>query len=74
MELALAEARDTTHTNDVPVGAIVVDAQGNVIGRGRNRREESGDPTAHAEFQRLAAEQSALAKAITSQIRALRAA
>lgn len=53
MELALAEASDTTHTHDVPVGAIVVDAQGNVIGRGRNRREESGDPTAHAEVLAL---------------------
>jgi tRNA(adenine34) deaminase len=55
MELALAEARATAHTNDVPVGAIVVDAEGNVIGRGRNRREESGDPTAHAEVLALRA-------------------
>jgi tRNA(adenine34) deaminase len=55
MEIALAEARATAHTNDVPVGAIVVDAEGNVIGRGRNRREESGDPTAHAEVLALRA-------------------
>ena len=55
MELALAEARATARTKDVPVGAIVVDAEGNVIGRGRNRREESGDPTAHAEVLALRA-------------------
>jgi tRNA(adenine34) deaminase len=53
MELALAEARATADSHDVPVGAIVVDAEGNVIGRGRNRREESGDPTAHAEVLAL---------------------
>jgi tRNA(adenine34) deaminase len=53
MELALAEARETEHTHDVPVGAVVVDELGNVIGRGRNRREEAGDPTAHAEVLAL---------------------
>lgn len=53
MELALAEARATEHTNDVPVGAVVVDEHGTVIGRGRNRREETGDPTAHAEVLAL---------------------
>ena len=55
MELALAEARATQHTHDVPVGAIVVDGEGSVIGRGRNRREEQGDPTAHAEVLALRA-------------------
>jgi tRNA(adenine34) deaminase len=53
MDLALAEARATEHTHDVPVGAVVIDEHGNVIGRGRNRREESGDPTAHAEVLAL---------------------
>jgi len=53
MELALAEARATAHTKDVPVGAVVIDEHGTVIGRGRNRREESGDPTAHAEVLAL---------------------
>lgn len=47
--LALAEARAALETQDVPVGAVVLDAQGRVIGRGRNRREADGDPTAHAE-------------------------
>jgi tRNA(adenine34) deaminase len=53
MDLALAEARATEHTHDVPVGAVVIDEHGNVIGRGRNRREETGDPTAHAEVMAL---------------------
>ena len=49
MRLALDEARATSTSGDVPVGAVVIDADGTVIGRGRNRREELGDPTAHAE-------------------------
>ncbi|PWD52568.1 tRNA-specific adenosine deaminase [Serinibacter arcticus] len=47
--LALDEARAALATQDVPVGAVVLDAEGRVIGRGRNRREADGDPTAHAE-------------------------
>lgn len=47
--LALVEARAALETQDVPVGAVVLDASGAVIGRGRNRREADGDPTAHAE-------------------------
>lgn len=53
MRLALDEARATRATSDVPVGAVVIDADGTVIGRGRNRREELGDPTAHAEVLAL---------------------
>ena len=49
MRAALAEARSALATDDVPVGAVVVDAAGDIIGRGRNRREADGDPTAHAE-------------------------
>ncbi|BAU31309.1 cytosine/adenosine deaminase [Microcella alkaliphila] len=49
MREALAEARDALATGDVPVGAVVVDARGQIIGRGRNEREALGDPTAHAE-------------------------
>ena len=49
MRAALAEATAALATDDVPVGAVVVDAQGRVVGRGRNRRESDGDPTAHAE-------------------------
>ena len=47
MALALAEAE--LAGSDVPIGAVVVDADGQVIGRGHNEREETGDPTAHAE-------------------------
>lgn len=49
MSLALAEARAAVATGDVPVGAVVVGPQGDVIGRGHNAREAVGDPTAHAE-------------------------
>jgi tRNA(adenine34) deaminase len=49
MDLALDEARLALAHDDVPVGAIVTDAHGDVIGRGHNRREVDGDPTAHAE-------------------------
>lgn len=53
MREALAEAR--LSGPDVPVGAIVLDADGNIIGRGHNEREQSGDPTAHAEVLALRA-------------------
>lgn len=48
MRLAIAEAAHTA-PGDVPVGAVVVDAEGKVVGRGSNRREADGDPLAHAE-------------------------
>ncbi|WP_127795077.1 nucleoside deaminase [Agromyces sp. LHK192] len=59
MRLALAEAAQAPATRDVPVGAIVVDAAGEVIAAARNERELTGDPTAHAEVLaiRAAAEQ-----------------
>jgi len=49
MKVALEEARAAAAAGDVPVGAIVV-RDGQVIGRGRNRREVDADPTAHAEI------------------------
>lgn len=55
MRLALAEAERALSTGDVPVGAIVVDARGVVIGTGRNRREIDRDPTGHAEIVALRA-------------------
>jgi tRNA(adenine34) deaminase len=55
MRLALAEAEQATRTGDVPVGAVVVDAGGAVIGTGRNRREIDRDPTGHAEIVALRA-------------------
>ncbi|WP_234949148.1 nucleoside deaminase [Corynebacterium sp. CNCTC7651] len=48
MREAIALA-NTTPPGDVPVGAIVYSAAGEVVGRGVNRREADGDPTAHAE-------------------------
>ena len=53
MRLALEQATAAEATHDVPVGAIVVDASGTVIGTGRNEREALHDPTAHAEVVAL---------------------
>jgi tRNA(adenine34) deaminase len=50
MRAALEEARRALESGDVPVGAVVLDASGSVIGRGHNARERDGDPTAHAEL------------------------
>jgi tRNA(adenine34) deaminase len=52
MGLALDEARAAAREGDVPVGAVIVGAQG-VVAVGRNRREVDGDPTAHAEVVAL---------------------
>jgi tRNA(adenine34) deaminase len=49
MRLALDEARRAGEAGDVPVGAVVLDASGAVIGAGHNDRERSADPTGHAE-------------------------
>jgi tRNA(adenine34) deaminase len=49
----LDEAARCEVSGDVPVGAVVVDAAGRVIGRGRNERELLRDPTAHAEVVAL---------------------
>ena len=53
MRGALDEARAALETGDVPIGAVVVDAQGQVVGRGRNVREARADPTGHAEVVAL---------------------
>jgi tRNA(adenine34) deaminase len=55
MRTALAEAHSALGTEDVPVGALVVDADGEIVGTGRNRREAEQDPTAHAEVLALRA-------------------
>lgn len=55
MRIALAEAMAAGASGDVPVGAVVVDADGSLLGRGRNAREAMGDPTAHAELLALRA-------------------
>lgn len=53
MGLALHEATHALASDDVPVGALVVGPDGRLLGIGRNRREETGDPTAHAEVLAL---------------------
>ena len=53
MDLALTEAGLAPATGDVPVGAVLLDRAGVVIGRGRNEREATQDPTAHAEMLAL---------------------
>jgi len=50
MRAALAEAAAAAGTADVPVGAVILDAAGVVVARGRNRREADAEPTAHAEI------------------------
>jgi len=52
MREALAEAELAGKAGDVPVGAVV-EVGGAIIGRGRNRRQATGDPTAHAEVEAL---------------------
>ena len=49
MDRALALAAEAGAAGDVPVGAVVTDAAGTVIGEGRNLRELTHDPLAHAE-------------------------
>jgi tRNA(adenine34) deaminase len=49
LDLALAAAR----AGDVPVGAVVLNAEGEIIGEGHNQRELASDPTAHAEVLAL---------------------
>ena len=49
MDRALALAADAGRAGDIPVGAVVTDAAGEVIGEGRNLREVTHDPLAHAE-------------------------
>ena len=60
MHEAIAQARAARAIDEVPIGCVVVDADGVVIGRGHNRRESAGDPTAHAEI--LALRQAAAAR------------
>lgn len=55
MGLALAEAALAPAHDDVPVGAVVIDADGEIIGRGHNRREVDADPLGHAELMAISA-------------------
>ncbi|WP_428859870.1 nucleoside deaminase [Bifidobacterium dentium] len=53
MEVALRLAREAAAEGEVPVGAVVLDAVGQVIGQGRNLREADRDPLAHAEVKAM---------------------
>jgi tRNA(adenine34) deaminase len=53
IEAALAEARLALAHGDVPIGAVVLNAAGEVIAAAHNERELSSDPTAHAEVVAL---------------------
>ena len=53
MREALALAREACEAGEVPVGCVIADAGGNIVGRGRNRRQELGDATAHAEVEAI---------------------
>ena len=50
MQQALHLAKNAANHGDVPVGAIIVDEKGAVIGRGKNERVKNNDPLAHAEI------------------------
>jgi len=50
MEMAIEEARKARSAGEVPVGAVLVDSDNNVIAKGRNRTIGNCDPTAHAEM------------------------
>ena len=50
MRDAITIAHQASNTGDVPVGAIIVNADGVIIGSGFNEREANNDPTAHAEI------------------------
>ena len=50
MQQAISLAKEAGLKGDVPVGALVVNESGNVVGHGANLREQDNDPTAHAEI------------------------
>ncbi|MBK7513577.1 MAG: nucleoside deaminase [Chloracidobacterium sp.] len=49
LNVAIEEAREGLAEGGVPIGAALFDADGNLLGRGRNRRVQEGDPSVHAE-------------------------
>ena len=50
MQQAILLAKEAAIKGDVPVGALVIDDDGNILGMGANLREQDNDPTAHAEI------------------------
>ena len=53
MRIALQLGQDAAEHNDVPVGAVVVNERGKILGSGKNEREKSNDPLAHAELMAI---------------------
>ena len=53
MREALCLAEEAAELGEIPVGCVITDRAGKVIGRGRNRREEAHDATAHAELEAI---------------------
>jgi len=53
MRRALALSRQAAAAGEIPVGCVVLSPQGEILGRGRNRREEGCDATAHAEIEAI---------------------
>ena len=53
MALALSLAREAFDAGDVPVGCVITDEAGTIIGTGRNRREETRQADAHAEIEAI---------------------
>ena len=53
MRMAISLAEEAAAAGEVPVGCVIADAEGRVIGRGRNRREEQGSAVAHAEIEAI---------------------
>ena len=49
LQVALEEARAGMAEDGIPIGSALFDADGRLLGRGHNRRVQSGDPSAHAE-------------------------
>lgn len=49
MDTALAEAKKSYDQGGLPIGAVLADAQGNIVARGHNHRVQHGDPTSHGE-------------------------
>lgn len=53
MQILLERAREVGQTGEIPVSALILDAEGRCIGHGRNRRQQHQDPLGHAELVAL---------------------
>lgn len=53
MNEALSAAREAFAAGEIPVGCVILDGDGRLLARGRNRREQTGDATAHAEVEAI---------------------